>query len=155
MPHKDNGRQEKVIKIVLFQISSTKEGRRKEPRLALKGSGARHKLEKSGPGLSGLRKTKLLATELVGTAEPKSAPGVRLWNPDCSLQHKARTQNTSKLIRVKKNVRHDFLRVLLLGSRGPSTVTLMHLQQTATCGGLVLRVMVKLKLLPGKESRKT
>ena len=59
-----------MIKIVLFQISSTKEGRRKEPRLALKGSRARDKLEKAGPGLSGLRKTKLLATELFGNAEP-------------------------------------------------------------------------------------
>ena len=59
-----------MIKIVLFQISSTKEERWKDPRLALKGSRARDKLEKAGPGLSGLRKTKHFATELVGTAEP-------------------------------------------------------------------------------------
>ena len=43
------------------------------------------------------------------------------------------------------------LLVLLLGSLGPSTVTLMALEYVAICGGLVLTLIVRLKLLPGEE----
>ena len=42
--------------------------------------------------------------------------------------------------------------VLLLGSRGPSTVTLMALAYTPTCGGFVLTVIVSEKLLPEIEN---
>lgn len=41
-----------------------------------------------------------------------------------------------------------YLLVLDLGSRGPSTVTLMALLYVATCGGCVETVIVKVKLLP-------
>ena len=47
----------------------------------------------------------------------------------------------------------EYLLVLLRGSRGPSTVTFIHLAYTATCGGLVLMEMVKLKLLPEMKSK--
>ena len=47
----------------------------------------------------------------------------------------------------------EYLLVLLRGSRGPSTVTFIHLVYTATCGGLVLMEMVKLKLLPEMQSK--
>lgn len=40
---------------------------------------------------------------------------------------------------------------LLLGSRGPSTVTLIAFGQVATRGGDVLNVIVSVKLLPERE----
>lgn len=43
------------------------------------------------------------------------------------------------------------LLVLDLGSRGPSTVTLMALLYVAICGGLVEIVIVNVKLLPEKK----
>lgn len=47
------------------------------------------------------------------------------------------------------------LLVFDLGSRGPSTVTLIALLYDATCGGLVDTVIVNVKLLPAmKENRK-
>lgn len=41
-----------------------------------------------------------------------------------------------------------YLRVLDLGSLGPSTVTLIALLYVVTCGGEQLTVMVSVKLLP-------
>ena len=43
------------------------------------------------------------------------------------------------------------LRVLLLGSLGPSTVTFMHLVYMATCGGLELTIITRLKLFPANR----
>jgi len=43
------------------------------------------------------------------------------------------------------------LLILLLGSRGPSTVTLMAFWYIATCGGWVNTTMVKVKLFPEKK----
>lgn len=44
------------------------------------------------------------------------------------------------------------LLVFDLGSRGPSTVTLIALLYDATCGGLVDTVIVNVKLLPAIEN---
>lgn len=44
------------------------------------------------------------------------------------------------------------LLVFDLGSRGPSTVTLIALLYDATCGGLVDTVIVNVKLLPAREN---
>ena len=51
------------------------------------------------------------------------------------------------------NLQH--LLALLLGSRGPSTVTLIAFGYIATWGGCVPIVMVKLKLLPERDDNKT
>jgi hypothetical protein len=45
----------------------------------------------------------------------------------------------------------EYILVLLRGSRGPSTVTLIALVYVATCGGFVLTVIVRVKLLPEDE----
>lgn len=45
-------------------------------------------------------------------------------------------------------------RLLLRGSLGPSTVTLMALPYVAICGGDVLMVMVSEKLFPAIKSRR-
>ena len=47
------------------------------------------------------------------------------------------------------------LLALLLGSLGPSTVTLIAFIYVQTCGGLVATVIVRLKLFPVKHNHET
>jgi len=54
---------------------------------------------------------------------------------------------------IRVETRPMYSLVLLLGSLGPSTVTLMHLVYTATCGGDDDTVITRLKLFPTKKKK--
>lgn len=53
-------------------------------------------------------------------------------------------------VSICKKIYVDILLVLLLGSRGPSTVTLIAFWYRAICGGWVYTAIVIVKLLPEK-----